>query len=69
MLLAAVWQMVGVWRSATRYTTACAQLGKRALWGNPAKIVIILGVLRLAGAVASEGRLGEGEKLFKLIRV
>jgi hypothetical protein len=61
MLLVAVWQMVGVWRSATRYTADCARLGKRALWGNLAKLVIILGVLRLAGAVASEGlpQLGE----------
>jgi hypothetical protein len=61
VLLVAIWQMVGVWRSATRYTAARAQLGERALWGNLAKIVIILGVLRLAGAVASEGlpQLGE----------
>jgi hypothetical protein len=60
-LLVAVWQMLGVWRSATRYTAARAQLGQRALWGTLAKIVIILGVLRLAGAVASEGlpQLGE----------
>lgn len=61
VLLVAVWQMVGVWRSATRYSAARARLGKRALWGNLAKIVIILGFLRLAGAVASEGlpQLGE----------
>ncbi len=53
--LVTVWQMVGVWRSATRYTAARTRLGEQTLWGGLAKAVVVLGFLRLLGALGGEG--------------
>ena len=43
--LAIVWQTVGVWRSATRYS-AERNGQKKAVWGGIAKLFIALGVIR-----------------------
>jgi hypothetical protein len=41
IVLLSTWQMVGIWRSATRYSAS----GK-AFWGTAAKIVVVLGAIR-----------------------
>jgi hypothetical protein len=55
VVLVTVWQMVGVWRSAARYTAARTHLGEKALWGGLAKAVVVLGFLRLLGALGGQG--------------
>lgn len=54
VLAVAVWQMVGVWRSATRYNEVRVKVGERALWGRVAKVVVVLGVVQLVGVVAGK---------------
>lgn len=46
----ATWQVVGLWRSATRYTVLRANLGKGSIWAGLAKLIVILGVLRMLAA-------------------
>lgn len=54
VLSVTLWQVVGVWRSATHYAGACAKLGKNAVWGGFAKVAMALGVLRLTGILATQ---------------
>jgi hypothetical protein len=51
----AIWQMVGVWRSANRHINARALLGKKSPWAGLAKLAVLLGVLRLIGMFFSSG--------------
>lgn len=41
LVIATIWQFVGVWRSAKNYLSQ----GKSRLWGNLGKIVVVLGVI------------------------
>jgi hypothetical protein len=50
-----VWQTVAVWRSASRHIDARAALGKRSPWAGLAKLVMLLGFLRLIGEFLSSG--------------
>jgi hypothetical protein len=43
LLALSTWQMVGIWRSATRY----AETGRK-FWGGAAKAAVIIGIARLA---------------------
>lgn len=51
----AVWQTVGVWRSANRHIKQQRALGRKAPWAGLAKIAVSLGMLRLAGTFLSSG--------------
>ena len=51
----AIWQSVGVWRSASRHINARALLGKKSPWAGLAKVAVSIGVLRLAGTFLSSG--------------
>jgi hypothetical protein len=51
----AIWQTVGVWRSANRHIKARALLGKKAPWAGLAKVAVFFGALRLAGTFLSSG--------------
>jgi hypothetical protein len=51
----AIWQSVGIWRSANRYIKARVLLGKKSPWAGLAKIAVFLGVLRLVGTFLSSG--------------
>jgi hypothetical protein len=51
----AIWQTVGVWRSANRHIKARVLLGKKSPWAGLAKLAVSLGVLRLAGTFLSSG--------------
>jgi hypothetical protein len=48
----AIWQIVGIWRSADRYIQARKFQGRRAPWGGVAKLLMIFGVLQLRLATA-----------------
>jgi hypothetical protein len=47
----AVWQGVGIWRSASRRHLELRAAGKRALWPGMAKVAICLGALQLGGVL------------------
>jgi hypothetical protein len=49
------WQLVGIWRSASRYNTERRRIGKRPLWGGLAQVGVVLGVLRLLGDFGNSG--------------
>jgi uncharacterized protein DUF4339 len=51
----AIWQSVGVWRSANRHIKARVLLGKTSPWAGLAKVAVFVGVLRLAGTFLSSG--------------
>lgn len=51
IVLVAIWQAVGVWRSATIYSAKRAN----GTWGGIAKFMICIAMLRLAGEVLSSG--------------
>ncbi len=51
MAVAAVWQCVGVWRSAHRHVTATGRSG----WARAAQVMVVLGLLRFATSFSSEG--------------
>ncbi len=72
IFLIAVWQMVGVWRSATRYTAVPTRLDEKTaarrptpLWAGLAKIVIVLGFVQLLRTFGLQGlpQLGELYKI------
>ena len=48
VLIIAVWQLVGLWRSATTYLND----GKNSLWGNLARLAVIVGWLQTGVALA-----------------
>lgn len=52
--LIAIWQIVGVWRSATRYGAEKRQLSKGNVWGTLAKVMIVLGALRILDSFAGQ---------------
>lgn len=47
VLVVAVWQLVGVWRSANRYRHERVSLGKQAFWAGAAQFAVVLGLFRL----------------------
>lgn len=51
----AVWQAVGIWRSATRRRIERHAAGKRAFWPVMAKIAVCLGGLQLGGVLLKAG--------------
>jgi hypothetical protein len=51
----AIWQSVGVWRSADRYIKARILLGKKSPWAVLAKLAVFVGILRVVGAFLSSG--------------
>ena len=51
----AIWQTVGVWRSANRHIKERTFLGKKSPWAGLAKLAVFFGVLRLAGTFLSSG--------------
>jgi hypothetical protein len=51
----AIWQTVGVWRSANRHIKARVLLGKKSPWAGLAKLAVCFGALRLAGTFLSSG--------------
>jgi hypothetical protein len=50
-----IWQTVGVWRSANRYTARRHAVGKRAGWAMPAKFAVVLGFLSSLSAFVTAG--------------
>ena len=72
IFLTAIWQMVGVWRSATRYTALRTRLGAKKparrstpLWAGLAKTAVILGFVQLLGTFGAQG-LPELGELYKI---
>jgi hypothetical protein len=72
----AVWQAVGVWRSATRTAAGCVPSGQEAddqsaaaglgpFWAGLAKIVVVVAFARLLGAFSVEG-LPQLSELYKI---
>jgi hypothetical protein len=55
VLVVAVWQLVGVWRSAKRYRHEHLRLGKQAFWGGAAQFAVVLGFLRLFAEFGNTG--------------
>jgi hypothetical protein len=55
VIIIAIWQTVGVWRSANRHIKARVLLGKKSPWAGLAKIAVFFGILRLAGTFLSSG--------------
>jgi hypothetical protein len=53
--LIALWQTVGVWRSANHHTARRQLTGRRSPWAGLAKIAVALGLLEFAIAFASSG--------------
>jgi GYF domain 2 len=51
----AVWQSVGVWRSANRHIKARVIAGKKSPWATLAKVAVVLGILRLGATFVSSG--------------
>jgi hypothetical protein len=47
VLVVAVWQLVGVWRSANRYRHEHVSSGKQAFWAGAAQFAVVLGFFRL----------------------
>jgi hypothetical protein len=60
-----IWQTVAVWRSASRHIDARALLGKKSPWAELAKLVVVLGFVRLAGEFLNSGipQLTEGSRM------
>jgi GYF domain 2 len=51
----AIWQVVAVWRSASRRIQERALVGKRAPWAGLAKFAVVIGLLRLIAAFGNTG--------------
>lgn len=51
LAIATIWQLVGIWHSADNYL----RQGKSKLWGNLAKIAVVLGLISAAANFASVG--------------
>lgn len=47
----AIWQFVGVWRSATRYSSETAAAGHTSLWGGLAKIAVVIGSINFLSQI------------------
>src|SRR5262249_975701 len=54
-LAVSIWQLVAVWRSASRRIQERTRIGKYAPWPGLAKGAVILGVLQLIVAFANKG--------------
>jgi len=50
-----IWQTVAVWRSASRHIASRAETGKWSPWAGLAKLVVILGFMRLIGEFLNSG--------------
>jgi hypothetical protein len=48
IVLLSSWQLVGIWRSATRYSA-----GGKKFWGAAAKVIVLLGIVRSATDLGS----------------
>lgn len=55
VLSVAVWQVVGTWRSATRYAAARRAAGRRPVWATLAKAVMVMSVFATAVQVLRSG--------------
>ncbi|WP_421723816.1 hypothetical protein [Bauldia sp.] len=44
-----LWQMVGIWRSASRHAEERRKLGRSRFWARTAQVLIVLGLIRLLG--------------------
>lgn len=51
LAITTIWQLVGIWHSADNYL----RQGKSKLWGNLAKIAVVLGLIRAVADFASTG--------------
>lgn len=49
-VLLAVWQLVGVWRSARRYSTENRARGRKVYWGGVVQFLVLIGMLRFAAS-------------------
>jgi hypothetical protein len=49
------WQCVAVWRSASRHIKKRSAVGKRSIWAGLAKLVVVLGFIRLTGEFVNSG--------------
>ncbi len=50
-----VWQMVGVWRSASRHARERQRLGRTTFWARAAQVAIVIGTLRSVAALLNAG--------------
>ena len=50
-----IWQLVGVWRSANRYTAQKVTQNKKGAWGTLAKVAVIIGTLRAVAYFIQSG--------------
>jgi hypothetical protein len=55
VLVVATWQLVGVWRSASRRIDERRRSGKHAWWASLAELAAILGLLRLLSELGNAG--------------
>jgi hypothetical protein len=55
ILLIAIWQVVGVWRAATRYAEERTRAGEAAFWGGAAQVAVAFGLLSVIGSFATTG--------------
>ncbi len=53
--LIALWQLVGVWRSANRHIAGRRLIGKRSPWAGLAKVAMLLALLKFFAEFASSG--------------
>jgi hypothetical protein len=53
-VLVTIWQLVGVWRSATRYSDIRDRMDKISAYGSLAKLSVVLGFIGSIGSVAQE---------------
>ncbi|MGB8401585.1 GYF domain-containing protein [Bradyrhizobium sp.] len=51
----AIWQSVGIWRSANRHIKARVLLGKKSPWAGLAKVAVFIGALRLVATFLTSG--------------
>jgi hypothetical protein len=60
-----VWQLVGIWRSASRHIKTRRLIGKRSPWAHVARVAVCLSALRLAAALVNSG----GPQLWEVARM
>lgn len=60
-----LWQLVGIWRSAGHSIAECRRSDKFAFWAWMARVMVIIGVLRFLGTLASVAapQLAEGVRM------
>lgn len=48
-----IWQLVGIWRSASRYIRENAERDQPTFWGGAAKVAVVLGAVSLFAQIAN----------------